>query len=124
MKKTIKKAGALGIAALLTLAFAPIAAFADDDDKKKDKPKKGKKDRFTQMDANKDGKVDLAEFTAAAKKRKKPATDEQAAKQFKRLDKDKSDSLSKDEVAGGGKKKKKKDGDAGDKKKKDGDKDA
>ncbi len=103
MKNILKKSGALAAAALLSVAFAS-PSFAAEGEKKPGKPKK---DRFTLADTNSDGKVTLDELKAlAAKKKKEPKpTEEQIAKQFKRMDKDSSNDLTKEEMtAGPGKK--------------------
>lgn len=101
MKTIVKTASALAVASLLGASLTPSAFAADD------APKKGGRDRFTTMDADKDGKVTLEEYSAVmAKSKKEPKpTAEEIGKSFKRLDKDKNDSLSKEELAAPAKKK-------------------
>jgi Ca2+-binding EF-hand superfamily protein len=114
MKNILKKSSVLAAAMLLGASFVSNALAADGE-KKADKPKK---DRFTQADANGDGKVTFEEFKAlAAKGKKEPKpTDEQIEKQFKHLDKDSNKELSKEEMAAGhGKKGGDKPGKGGDK---------
>ncbi len=99
MKNILKKSGVLAAAALLTVAFA-TPSFGADGEKK---PAKPKKDQFSKVDTNGDGKVSLDEFKAqAAKAKKEPKpTDEQIEKRFKHMDKDSSGDLSKEEMAAG-----------------------
>ena len=97
MKNILRNSAVLAASALLGLSFAS-SALAADGEKKADKPKK---DRFTHADANGDGKVTIDEFkflASKAKKEPKP-TAEQIEKNFKRLDKDSSGDLSKEEMA-------------------------
>jgi hypothetical protein len=86
------------IAATAALLSLPLALHAADEGKKKGGG------GFTAADTDGDGKISLAEFTAAVKAR---GMDEKAAKaRFDELDKDKNGSLSREEfaAAGGGKK--------------------
>jgi len=72
----------------LTFAVATSMAFAQDADKKKERPKKPKKtfeEVFKAKDANNDGKLSFDEFKGKATK---PEILEKIEKRFKRLDRD------------------------------------
>ena len=87
MKNTLKTISiALSVVALFTVSTVSHA----------------KKDRFSKLDSNADGKISLAEYTEASKK------PEKAPKRFARFDTDADGFLSKEEVSAGSKKKGKK----------------
>lgn len=94
MKFIIKSAAAIAFAAFAASTFAADDAAADP------AKGKGKGDRFTLLDKNKDGKVSLEEYTAVMEKSKKEPkpTAEEIDASFKKLDKDKSGDLSKEEL--------------------------
>jgi Ca2+-binding EF-hand superfamily protein len=89
---------------LVAAAFATTNAFAQQPNPEPKKELSAAAGRFAKMDTDKDGKISLAEFTAAAKK------PENASKAFTNRDTDKDGSLSEKELsakpAGGAKKEK------------------